>query len=180
VGILGAVSDLGSPDITDLILDEHTEFRGQFVALWDLRPSGEADNIAAAWQPLADLLEVHASAEEDILYPVLLKRGGDEAPEETDDAIRDHNEIRDAIRAAAGATPGSDPWWEAVLACRKANDDHLAEEERDVIPDFRQHSDQELRDQLGVRWVAFHAEHRGARGVSGDDIDPDEYVAEQS
>jgi hypothetical protein len=33
---------------------------------------------------------------------------------------------------------------------------------------------------LGVRWVAFHAEHRGARGVSGDDIDPDEYVAEQS
>jgi hypothetical protein len=180
VGILGAVSDLGSPDITDLILDEHTEFRGQFVALWDLRPSGEADKIASAWQPLADLLEVHASAEEDILYPVLIKRGGDEAPEETDDAIRDHNEIRDAIRAAAGATPGSDPWWEAVLACRKANDDHLAEEERDVIPDFREHSGEELRSELGVRWVAFHAEHRGARGVTGDDVGPAEYIEENS
>ena len=174
------VSTLGDPDITELILDEHEEFRRQFVALWDLRPAGDAKAIAAAWQPLADLLEVHASTEEEVFYPVLLKRGSDDASEETDDAIRDHNEIRDAIRVAAGADPGSDTWWEAALACRKANDAHLAEEERDVIPDFRQHSDQELRDQLGVRWVAFHAEHRGARGVSGDDIDPDEYIAEQS
>jgi hypothetical protein len=180
VGILGAVNDLGSPDITNSILDEHAEFRGQFVALWDLRPDGDAERIAAAWHPLADLLEVHASAEEEILYPVLLKRGGDEAPEETDDAIRDHNEIRDAIRDAADAPSGSDSWWEAVLACRKANDDHLAEEERDVIPDFREHSDAELRSELGVRWVAFHAEHRGARGVSGDDVGPDEYIEEHS
>jgi hypothetical protein len=170
----------GDPDITDLILAEHEEFRRQFVALWDLRPAGDAKAIAAAWQPLADLLEVHASAEEEIFYPVLLRRGSDEAPEETDDAIRDHNDIRDAIRAAKGVDPGSHAWWEAVLACRKANDAHLAEEERDVIPDFREHSDQEVRDQLGVRWVEFHAEHRGARGVSGNDIDPDQYVAGHS
>jgi hypothetical protein len=174
------MSTLGDPDITDLILDEHEEFRRHFVSLWDLRPAGDATAIAAAWEPLADLLEVHASAEEEIFYPVLLKRGSDEAPEETDDAIRDHNEIRDAIRAAAGANPGSRSWWEAVLACRKANDDHLDEEERDVIPDFRLHSERELRDQMGVWWVAFHAEHRGARNVSGDDIDPDNYVAEHS
>jgi hypothetical protein len=171
------MSTLGDPDITDLILDEHEEFRRQFVALWDLRRAGEGKAIAV-WQPLADLLEVHASAEEQIFYPVLLKRGSDEASAETDDAIRDHNEIRDAIRAAAGTDPGGRAWWEAVLACRKANDAHLAEEERDVIPDFREHSDQELRDQLGVRWVAFHVDHRGARSVSGDDLDPVEYVAE--
>jgi hypothetical protein len=174
------MTTLGDPDITNLILDEHEEFRRHFIALWDLRPAGDSDAILAAWQPLADLLEVHASAEEEILYPALLKRGGGDASDETDDAIRDHNDIRDAIRAAVDANPGSDAWWDAVLACRKANDDHLAEEERDVIPDFRAHSDQDLRDELGVRWVAFHAEHRGARGVSGDDVDPGEYVAENS
>jgi hypothetical protein len=174
------MSTLGDPDITELILGEHEEFRRKVVGLWNLRPGGDASALGAAWQPLADLLEVHASAEEEIFYPVLLKRGSDEAPEETDDAIGDHNQIRDAIRAAAGADPGSGPWWDAVLACRKANDEHLAEEERDVIPDFREHSDQELRDQLGVRWVAFHAEHRGARSISGDDIDPKGYVIEHS
>ena len=174
------MSTLGDPDITDLILAEHEEFRRRFIALWDLRPGGEAEAMGAAWQPLADLLEVHASAEEEIFYPVLLRRGSDEAPEETDDAIGDHNEIRDAIRDAVGADPGSKAWWDAVLACRKANDEHLAEEERDVIPDFREHSDQEQRDQLGVRWVAFHAEHRGARGVTGDDVGPAEYIEENS
>jgi hypothetical protein len=174
------VNDLGSPDVTDLILDEHAVFRTQFVALWDLRPTGNTDSIEAAWQPLADLLEVHAKAEEDIFYPVLLKRGGDEAPEETDDAIRDHNEIRDAIRDAGGASVGSDGWWDAVMACRKANDEHLAEEERDVIPDFREHSDEELRSSLGVQWAAYHAEHRGARGVPEDNVAPDEYIEEHS
>src|SRR3981081_1820459 len=99
----------GDPDITGLILDEHGEFRRQFVALWDRRPAADPDAISAAWQPLADLLECHASEEEEIFYPVLLKRGSDEAPEETEDAIRDHNDIRDAIRAAGGARPGPPP-----------------------------------------------------------------------
>jgi len=168
------------PDITDLILDEHGDFRRRFVELWDLRHSGDTGALAVAWQPLADLLEVHASAEEEIFYPVLLKRGSDEAPEETNDAVGDHNEIRDAIRAASSFETGSDDWWQAVLECRKANDEHLAEEERDVIPDFREHSDEALRSRLGAAWVSFHAEHRAARGISGEDIDPEEYIAENS
>jgi Hemerythrin HHE cation binding domain len=167
-------------DIIDLILDEHGDFRRRFVELWDLRHSGNTGALAAAWQPLANLLEVHASAEEEIFYPVLLKRGSDEAPEETNDAVGDHNELRDAIRAASGFETGSDAWWHAVFECRKANDEHLAEEERDVVPDFREHSDEALRSRLGAKWAAFHAEHRSARGISGEDIDPGEYIVENS
>jgi Hemerythrin HHE cation binding domain len=167
-------------DITDLILSEHERFRRWFVRLWDLRPAGDPVALFAAWQPLANLLEVHASAEEEIFYPVLLRRGSDQAPEETNDAVGDHNDIRDAIRAASRADTGSDGWWAATLECRKANDEHLAEEERDVIPDFREHSDDALRSRLGAQWVAYHAKHRAARGISGDDIDPQEYVVENS
>jgi hypothetical protein len=167
-------------DITDLILEEHGDFRRRFVDLWDLRHSGDTGALAAAWQRLANLLVVHASAEEEIFYPVLLKRGSDEASEETNDAVGDHNELRDAIRAASGFETGSDPWWHAVLECRKANDEHLAEEERDVVPDFREHSDEALRSRLGAEWVAFHADHGAARGISGKDIDPGEYIVENS
>jgi iron-sulfur cluster repair protein YtfE (RIC family) len=172
----------GAPqiDITDLILDEHKTFRHQFEGLAALRLTGDSLALATGWQRLADLLEVHASAEEEILYPVLLKEGSHQEAEETKDAVSDHNEIRDAIREASAAEPGSDPWWQAVLACRKANDDHLAEEERDVLPDFRKHSDQPQRSRLGALWVAFHADHRAAHGISGDDIDPQEYVADNS
>ena len=48
----------GETDITDLILDAHGDFRRRFVELWDWRASGDTGALAAAWQPLANLLEV--------------------------------------------------------------------------------------------------------------------------
>lgn len=174
------MSSTRGDDITDLILRQHEDFRRRFVDLWDLRPESDVKALGSLWRELADLLEVHASAEEAILYPVLLKKGGDEAPDETLDAIGDHNEIRDAVREAAQHVPSSSPWWDAVLECRMANDEHLAEEERDVIPDFREHSDPKLRQSLGKAWIEFEAVHAGARDISGDDVDPDSYVKENS
>ncbi len=52
------------------------------------------------------------------------------------------------------------------------NEDHLQEEERDVLPAFRDHVDRARREELGLQWVAFHAEHQGARGLSGENADP--------
>jgi DUF438 domain-containing protein len=169
-----------STDITDLILLEHDEFRSRFADLWGMRDVSDAVERDGAWQVLAELLEVHAKAEEEILYPVLLKRGGDQATPETVDAVGDHNDIRDAIQLAAQAQGGSDPWWAAVKECRKANDDHLAEEERDVIPDVREHTDSVLRSELGVQWLTYHEQHRAAAGISEADVDPKEFVRENS
>jgi hypothetical protein len=169
-----------STDITDLVLFEHGEFRTLFTNLWGMRVEGDVAARADAWHVLADLLEVHAKAEEEILYPVLLKRGGDQAPAETADAIGDHNQIRDAIKQAARVSSGTDFWWAALHACRRANDEHLAEEERDVIPDFRLHTDPTLRLELGARWQSFHSTHRAAHGISGEDVDPAAFVTANS
>ena len=49
-----------------------------------------------------------------------------------------------------------------------------------LSPDFREHSDEALRSRLGAEWVAFHADHGVARGISGKDIDPGEYIVENS
>jgi hypothetical protein len=169
-----------STDITDLILFEHGEFRTRFANLWVMRGEEVVAARADAWRVLADLLEVHAAAEEEILYPVLLKQGSDHAPAETADAIGDHNQIRDAIKLAARVVSGTDFWWAALHACRRANDEHLAEEERDVIPDFRLHTDASLRCELGARWQSFHSTHRAASGISGDDVDPAAFVTANS
>lgn len=167
-------------DVTDLILVDHERFRREFLLLWDLRVAGDEEAIAAAWTPLAELLEVHASAEEEIVYPVLLHRGGGDAAAETDDAIGDHNDIRDGIKKASEHTTGSSPWWDAVLECRKANDEHMAEEERDVIPDFRGHTSAGSREQLGRQWVKYGHRHREAAGLDLQDKDPQEYVERNS
>ncbi len=164
------------PDICDLILDEHGIFRRRFAELDERRGEGASSEILGRlWQPLAELLDRHASAEEDTFYPGLLRRGA-HGDEETDDAIRDHNKIRDAVRDANDHDVGSQGWWEAVDRAREENSDHMAEEERGPLADFRVHSDAADRDALGARFVAFSAEHAGGRGISGDDKDPDAYI----
>jgi hypothetical protein len=166
-------------DVTEVILRDHEWFRRQFIALFDLR-DGPADVAAIrdVWQPLADRLDVHAAAEEEIFYPQLLARGEDDPEDETVDAIGDHNDIRDGVSDAARHPVANEQWWAAVTATRKANDEHMAEEERDGIADFRRHAEPELRDRLGRELEAFLDRHPTTAGVDTDDKDPQRYVDE--
>jgi len=164
-------------DILSLILDDHTWFRQQFLRLDELRAaSAPSAELAAVWTPLAARLDVHAAAEEAVFYPQLLRRGADDPEEETLDAIGDHNDIRDGVREADSATVGDDEWWAAVRKAREANDEHMAEEEREGIADFRAHAPPRLRRSLGEQFAAFLAEHRTSDEVDTSDVDPQGYV----
>lgn len=165
------------PDITALILDEHTWFREQFAALDDLQAHSppDVDAVRALWEPLAARLDVHAIAEEQIFYPQLLAKGAD--PEaETLDAIGDHNEIRDGVHSAARHPVGTGEWWEAVGQARAANDEHMAEEEREGLADFRLHAPAGLREALGARFAEFLSSHPTTQGLDVSDKDPAGYV----
>jgi Hemerythrin HHE cation binding domain len=163
-------------EITALILDDHEAFRRGFARLDDAQ--GE-EQMRAAWEPLALHLEIHAEAEETIFYPRLLKRAGN-AEDETEDAIRDHNKIRDGIAEAGRHGVGSDEWWAAVWDTRRENSEHLTEEEDEVLPDFRRHASLQLRAELGAQWVAFYADHPSGRGLEFRDKDPEKYVDENT
>jgi hypothetical protein len=138
--------------------------------------------LGALWTRLAAMLEVHAQAEELFFYPELLKLGerlrDDTEVEETEDAIGDHNDIRDGIRAAAEAEVGSGGWWTGVGAARKANDEHMGEEEHEGLADFRRHVDLDLRHRIGLAFAAYEAEH--VDGVPIVDKDPEQYVKDNS
>jgi len=162
-------------DITELILADHETFRRQFGALDVLGRDAPLAALREIWDPLAGLLETHASAEETIFYPTLVRRG-DDGPDETEDAIGDHNEIRDGVHDAAQEEVGSTAWWAAVQRTREANDEHLEEEESDGIPDFRKHTAAAERERLGVEFAAYERDHSGARGFDRADKDPKAYV----
>jgi len=165
-------------DITMLILADHEWFREQFARLDDLQAHRPDDQAALkrVWRPLADKLDVHAYIEEKIFYPQLLKRGGEDAEGETLDAIGDHNDIRDGVRDADAAALGSEEWWAAVGRTRVANDDHMGEEEREGLSDFRRNAPIGLREALGRQYSEFMAEHPTTEGLSITDRDPQRYV----
>jgi hypothetical protein len=163
-------------DITQLILDDHHEQRRLFAILEQIDRRDTA-TLGAVWARLAAFLELHAAAEEEIFYPALLHAGMQaRAEDETVDAIRDHNDIRDTIRAAAGPEIGTTEWEAAIAAVNLANSDHMAEEEREGLTDFRRLASLQWRHDLAVTFAAYEARHFA--GVPPVDRDPAEYVSE--
>ncbi len=159
-------------DITQLILDDHNTFRREFAALDDAEGT---EQLRALWEPLAALLDLHAAAEEAIFYPQLLRRG-DDAQDETLDAIGDHNDIRDGVREAGRHPIGSAQWWDSVRQTRMANSEHMAEEEDDALADFRRNTPLSARDELGRQFLEFKTNHADARNLDTSDKDPEGYV----
>ena len=165
-------------DITQLILDDHHEQRRLFAILEQV---GRSDTgvLSAVWARLGTFLELHAAAEEAIFYPALLEVGLAEgrragAEGETLDAIRDHNDIRDAVADVARHPVGSEGWLAAVAAANLANGDHMAEEEREGLTDFRRLAGLQQRHDLAVAFAAFEA--RNFAGVAAVDRDPEGYI----
>jgi hypothetical protein len=170
---------LPTMDITQLILDDHHEQRRLFAILDEI-DGADTRTLEALWGRLCAFLEVHAEAEERIFYPALLKVGEGaggkaDAEDETEHAIRDHNKIRCAVMAVSRYAVGTPEWFAAVAAANKENGDHMAEEEREGLTDFRQTADRETRHRLAVEFAAWEARHFD--GVKPVQKDPKAYIA---
>ena len=169
-------------DITQLILDDHHEQRRLFSIL-DQVDRGDTPTLAAIWSRLSAFLEIHAEAEEQIFYPALLHVGEGaggkvDAADETEHAIRDHNKIRNAVSDVQSHAVGSAVWFTAVAAANKENGDHMAEEEREGLADFRLTAALDMRHNLAVEFATFEAVH--FIGVKAVDKDPKAYVEAHS
>ena len=162
------------PDICDVIYEEHAYFYRAVDELHEARSQGPGA-LVSLWEMIATVFERHAAAEEEILYPALLPRA-EHGVEDTEDAIKDHNIIKEAVRQAAVHEVGTEPWWAAVDRARAENDEHMQEEEREGLPDFTPHSEPSVREDLGSRFLAFNAAHPRAEGLDLSDKEPDEYI----
>ena len=167
-------------DITQLILEDHYEQRRLFAILEQVDSSDNV-TLGEVWSRLSEFLEIHAATEEEIFYPALLRAGlrsghAKDAEGETLDAIKDHNEIRDAIAEVARHEVGTPGWLQAVAAANRANGDHMAEEEREGLTDFRRTASLQVRHDLAVEFIGFEAHHH--LGVDPIDRDPAAYVRE--
>lgn len=169
-------------DITALILDDHRELRRLFAILEEIDRK-DVKALEAVWSHLRGLLDTHAEAEERFFYPRLMEigRGANDAPsaaDETEDAIDDHNKIRDAAAKVDEHAVGSAAWFKALGEANHANSHHMAEEERQGLTDFRRHATLDERHALGIRFIAFEMKH--VTGVEPVNKDPKAYVEEHA
>lgn len=137
---------------------DHRRIRRLCAALDDavrcLGDSGADRMLAQVWQRLADLLQAHARAEEEICYLPMFECG---PPATWRDAIDDHDDIREAISEASLHLAGSASWWRAVRAVIAASTAHLDREEQGILAHGLPALTMSRRRELGRQWLSFIA-----------------------
>lgn len=113
--------------------------------------------VLAGWDAFRAELDNHHSAEDDDLWPVLRRQLSDPADLAAVDAmVTEHQQIPAALADVDAALRGGDELAAAVDRLSTVVLDHLAHEERDVLPLIEQHLTK-------AQWRAFLHEERARR-----------------
>jgi hypothetical protein len=154
-------------DIIELIMADHRRIRrlqAGLRAAARLCGSEPSWVLPRTWDGLAEVIQTHITAEEEICWPAVSAAGLDD-PAEVQELIADAEDIREAIAEAALQPAGSPGWWRAVNDALGDCSCCLDREERGLLVTLARHADPVLRDRLGLQWLTFLAAHSSDRAV---------------
>ncbi len=141
-------------DIVDIIVEDHKPLKSLIKILKD-SDERSLDDRLKAFDEFAELLTLHAAAEEQILYMHM---------KESEDLRRDAFEgevehaLADQIISDCKSSKDDDDLWSAkakVLA--EIVEHHVQEEEEQLFPDLKKFTSTELRNQLGRDYLKLKA-----------------------
>lgn len=152
--------DLTSTEIGAVIHAEHRRILRLFGALDDVARRAEGalgrPALRQVWLRLADLLEQHTDAEEEICFPALSGHGA-AVTALMEAAIADHDDIREAVAEARLLETGSARWWRTVSAARGECSAHFHGEERELLTALCGFLPHEASRRAARQWDAFVA-----------------------
>ena len=167
------------PDIIELIFDDHEWFRRQFAALDELKARRRVDITAveAVWTRWRNAWICTLQPKRKSSIPSF-SASARRTPRKKPSTRSGTTTTSATVSEPRRDTPIlSEEWWAEVGRTRRANDEHMAEEEREGLADFRT-APAELRESLGRRFAEYFLVHRSTKDVDTSDKDPQEYVRE--
>jgi hypothetical protein len=111
-------------------------------------------DLAATWDTVTALIDLHARAEEEICDPAIYGTGpkGKTLASQARDA---HQDIREILGETGLQTPGSPRWWHLATAALAAWALHFDDDEHGPPADYLRRADRRLRERLAGQWRAF-------------------------
>ena len=150
-------------DIVQLILRDHKPLKSLIKILKNEKV--EIFQKESAFETFSSLLISHAKPEEQTWY-VALKKDQVMRPEgfegETEHAIAD--QLIEEIKKV----DDEDQWVAKVKVLAELVEHHIAEEEGDMLPDYKRRSDLAERQQLGARYQELRQSFLVENGINGE------------
>lgn len=133
--------------VVTLIKDQHREMDKLLK-----QAESEKGDVAKVLQQLHDLLKPHQDAEEDFVYPAVLKAAADTG-DEVKDGTAEHHQMEELLGQLLEGKPG-DPGYDGTVAALAAElRHHVEEEEEDLLPELQKNSTRAELDALGERFA---------------------------
>jgi hemerythrin superfamily protein len=133
-------------DAIQLILSDHREVEKLFKEFERTEQAGDAGRKAEVVRSLVRELSVHASIEEQFVYPVLRERAGDAR---ILDSLEEHHAAKLTLDELDALPPGHPRLAAKVRLLAESIRRHVHEEERDLLPALERALDAEQRRALG-------------------------------
>jgi hemerythrin superfamily protein len=147
-----------SPSITDMIRFDHSHVMLTFHQYTrDKRPSVKK----ALAETICDALEIHATLEEEIFYPVMRPKAHDQKVMEKSEP--EHMEMRHLIAEIRRTDPKSPRYDDLVFELMRDVQHHVADEETVLLPEAEQSLSRDQLSELGARMTRRRLELVGPK-----------------
>ncbi len=147
-------------DVFELLKQDHQKVSGIFK---QIEAAGQSDGQLRTqlFAQLKQELDVHAHAEEQILYPALQQ--ADETRSITLEAYEEHQEVKDLL-GEMEQTDVNDEEWEALFReLKESVEHHVEEEEGEMFAQARDVLTPAQIDEIGQRIEAAKQQQKAAR-----------------
>lgn len=135
-------------DIINLIMEDHKPLKKLIKILKDSEKSFE--ERIEAYAEFAPLLINHSKSEEESLYVVM--KTNDELRQEAMEGDVEHA-LADQLLEEIKRTEDEDLWSAKVKVLAELIEHHVKEEEEELLPDYRKHTDPEERFKVGQKFL---------------------------
>jgi len=162
-----------SSDIVKLILEDHKPLKKLIKVLKDL----EADmgDRRDALDEFAPLLITHAKPEEQTLYEFM--KSDEDMRESGFEGDVEHT-IADQLLEEIDRTEIEDLWSARVKVLAELVEHHIEEEEEELLPKFKKHSNADDRASLGNNYLSLKArlERAGSKNTPSEEEMPEQHT----
>lgn len=146
-------STMSIQDPFEHIREDHRKVRGLMEEIVDAEP----DDIAARrefFPQVREALILHSELEENVLYPALREVDSFES-EMVDEALDDHKEMAALIRELSDMDESGEDWADRFEELRDSVEEHVLEEETDILPIAEQAMSAEKKEELRTAMQRF-------------------------
>ena len=116
-------------DVVDIIRDQHSTIRRLFAEVTSAAPDRRGD----AFQPLVRLLAVHETAEEEVVYPAIMKLGDDGATV-AEERRAEEDQAKKVLAELEDLDASTVDFMVAFAAFEDDVEEHAQSEESTVLP----------------------------------------------